>query len=349
MEARNAVKGPAMSLLSHMRAAVLVVGLASTMSAAEHLSWEKGADGAGQHFAHSAVWDSEDHGFLVFGGESILGAGKYSICHDLWLYSPSSKAWKTIATPTAPEARAYHASSWDSQRSTMWLFGGMGADLAARQDLWRYDAKSQQWSAITCTGPAPSARFSPSLHYSARLDRLILYGGSKGFQMNCALDDVWSFNPATLTWTQLDSKGPGLWQCASALDDSNGNLLVQGGYDGACRATGKTWSCNLKSGAWSDLGDGPQSLIAGAAVWDEHDKRMIMYGGAHEAGDKGSSTAYSLVHGEWKPLLAEGAPGPRAYFSMARNPDDGSIFIVGGIANTFGSPMVSGTPWIWHP
>ena len=136
---------------------LLLLGQCAGIPGAEPVGWEQGPEGCGQHFAQSAVWDGQDHGFLVFGGESILGKGQLSICHDLWLYVPASRTWTVVNTSTAPDARAYHASAWDDHRGEMWLFGGVGANLAARNDLWRFDAKTQHWSQVTAAGPLPPA------------------------------------------------------------------------------------------------------------------------------------------------------------------------------------------------
>ncbi len=310
-------------------------------------AWEKCTqEGPGQRFALSAVWDPLDGGCLVYAGERIANGG-FTLASDLWLLDPERRRWSQVSASDAPAGRAYHACAWDSKRDQMWVFGGVGAGLASRGDLCRFDAKARRWSAAPSAGDAPKARLSPCLHYSKLRDCLILYGGCVGFQQIKAFQDVWTYAIATATWSQVSADGPGRWQCASAWDDRHGRLLIQGGYDTNARATATTWTWNAKAATWADGGERPDALLAQAAAWDEGGDRMLMFSGARE-GQSASPILYDWSQDAWHALATTG-PGARGYAAMACDPRAGTVVVFGGIANAFGSPMVDADAWIGRP
>ncbi len=326
-----------------------VAGATAPGSPNAGITWEQGPDGGpGQRFALCAAWDTLDNGCLVYGGERLASPGRFSIENDLWLFSPSSRSWSAVPAADPPPARGYHAGAWDSKRKLLWVFGGVGSDLASRDDLWRFDAKTRHWSQVVASGDAPKARLSPCLHYSARQDCLILYGGSLGFQQIKAFTDVWTFAIATNTWSRVSSDGPGRWQFASAWDDRASRLVVQGGYDTDAKPTATTWTWDAATGAWSHGDEHPEPLLAQSAVWDDSGERMLMFGGARE-GQPGSKVLYSWSKGDWHTVAQQDAPAARAYGCMARDPHDGTLVIFGGVSGTFGSPMVPGNAWIGKP
>jgi Big-like domain-containing protein/IPT/TIG domain-containing protein/fibronectin type III domain protein/purple acid phosphatase-like protein len=103
----------------------------------------------------------------------------------------------------------------------------------------------------------PSSRHSYNGEmYVAKLDLYFFYSGSKA---NCGSfsNSMWSFNPATLAWTQLNISG-------SAPNPATNGSVPQTTYDPTTgniyeveANTGTLWQYDPVANAWTNLGKGP--------------------------------------------------------------------------------------------
>jgi len=71
-------------------------------------------------------------------------------------------------------------------------------------DLWalKLDPGGEYWEEISVSGPRPAPRKQAAMVYDPVNDRLLLFGGALG-DNNFSVNDLWSFDFATGTWTEL--------------------------------------------------------------------------------------------------------------------------------------------------
>jgi N-acetylneuraminic acid mutarotase len=151
-----------------------------------------------------------------------------------WLWESGSNrvnasgVYGTQGTPSAsnvPGAR-YAGSSWTDSSGNLWLFGGVGYDLAGGagdlNDLWRYSPSTGQWAwisggnAVNAAGiygtqgtaaanNVPGARYAASSWIDSS-GNLWLFGGYGGDSTGSAgkLNDLWQYSPGTNEWTWLN-------------------------------------------------------------------------------------------------------------------------------------------------
>ena len=231
-------------------------------------------------------WTDASGNFWMFGGDGWDAINTFGRLSDLWKYNPSLNQWTWIkgfnlamqngiygtqgspALTSNPGGR-YGAGTWKDAAGDFWMFGGRGFAAAGGQgylnDLWRYNLASNQWtwmSGTNVTGQyglygtqsvpsvtnAPGARYFPSCWYDAN-GNLYLLGGL-GFATSTVnyLNDLWKFNPTTLTWNWIGGSSainatstfgpqgnysattfPGARMASAAWKDNNGKFWMFGG------------------------------------------------------------------------------------------------------------------------
>src|SRR5438874_5951584 len=135
---------------------------------------------------------------------------------------------------TTPPDREDHSAVWDSQDARMLVFGG-GREGRPFDDLWSWDPLGNSWAELTPEGPRPAARFRHSAVWDADGARMLVFGGYGGDFPGSYLNDLWSYDPAANTWTELalDSEAPPPRAThGAAWNADSDQLLIMGGFSG---------------------------------------------------------------------------------------------------------------------
>jgi galactose oxidase-like protein len=171
---------------------------------------------------HSATLDPATGRFYVYGGggtNALMGP----FLGDLWSVDPSTGAWteEHNGTMGAPAPRIHSGIFFDPGSGRLLLFAGHDDGSVGNQnDTWSFDPASKTWTTIVppeqIVTPAPQfCLFPPDFTapnmtapdrrsaYLGALDqangRIFVYGG----KTDCGnIDDVWTFDLATNTWTR---------------------------------------------------------------------------------------------------------------------------------------------------
>jgi len=138
----------------------------------------------------SCVYSKEYETAFLYGGtyeEVGANADHKSVYVSARLFShkfrESNLPFETIIMPTSvyqPTGRNFHASVWDSDTLSMWIFGGgsimntKGMSPLLFNDLWNWSSITNQWTLIKTINP-PSARWGHSLVYLKKA--IYLFGG----------------------------------------------------------------------------------------------------------------------------------------------------------------------------
>ncbi len=199
---------------------------------------------------------------VLFGGQGYDSAGNTGYLNDIWVYVQSANAWEWIggsklanasgtygalgasSTSYAPGGRV-GAAAWTDSSGDIWFFGGQGIGAAGASgylaDLWEVNPTNGKWTWVA--GPntpqsgasasnAPGAR-AGAVSWTDAAGNLWLFGG-QGYGPTGTLgylNDLWQFNPASLTWTLASPQTPmpSARLAAGSWLDTVGNVWVFGG------------------------------------------------------------------------------------------------------------------------
>jgi N-acetylneuraminic acid mutarotase len=282
---------------------------------------------------------------LVFAG---LGMG-FDPLNDLWAYRPATNSWTELLPPRPrPLPVFYHSAVWDPAAQRMLVFGGADP-LTGRlvDELWSFSLESGGWTRIQAPGQPP-ARLSHSAVWDESGARMLVFGGGCG--AGCYRADLWAFQPATSSWTQLFRTGPIPVERggqSAVWDAARGRLLVFGGTNGL-GTLNDLWAYSLNTNAWTELLPRPAEPVAReqhVAVWDERDQMLLLFGG-YRAGSEflGDLWAYRPDVGAWTGIGGDG-PSARSGASAAWDSSDNRLLLFGGYGRTgYQSDLWSFTP-----
>ncbi|KAM7431999.1 hypothetical protein ABFA07_017498 [Porites harrisoni] len=138
--------------------------------------------------------------FYVFGGG--LSGPDPVLDTTLHVFNAEDNSWSQPEVKGSPPcSRHGHVSV--AIGTDIYVHGGMaGTDMF--DDLYRFNTVNHTWSKLQPTGQAPCSR---TAHAAACIGRkIIIHGGMNS--VGAALDDVYTLDTETLTWTKAQIKGP---------------------------------------------------------------------------------------------------------------------------------------------
>ena len=161
-----------------------------------------------------------DKGYICAGAD----AGS-NILKDLWQYDPATNTW-------AQKADMPGAGRLDASGFAVGAYGyvGLGWHTGTRECFYsfnRYNPANNSWTAIS---DCPVKRYTAGGFAIGNLGYITcgLYPGGPRYK------DLWSYNPATDTWTEKASLPSGALDRAFPCVVSNGSkAYLMGGYDGS--------------------------------------------------------------------------------------------------------------------
>jgi N-acetylneuraminic acid mutarotase len=192
---------------------------------------------------HTMFYDSGTKKVILFGGwnGAVLG--------DLWAYDPAANTWKELHPSRAqPPARSGHSMVYDSDTGKAILFGGMGEGDVLLNDTWVYTPKANTWNQIKPAGDLPPARGAASMVYDLGTGTVILFGGGLKGVDGGDFNDVWSYDPAANSWTELNpgNGAPSVrWGSSIIYYPASDKVIVFGGM-GNFTYYDETWGFTAK-------------------------------------------------------------------------------------------------------
>jgi len=225
---------------------------------------------------HNAVYDAQNHRVLIWSGRQ-----NSTFFNDVWAFDLASDTWTELTPPEpVPNVRYGTAAVFDPVAQDLVTFAGF-TDQGRFEDTWRFDAENDTWTEVT-PAPNPGKRCLHAASYDVLNHRMIMYGGQRG---GGALGDIWAFDLAADTWTELTppDSPPGRFFAASAYDARSHRFLVFGGNLGADNKTSEVWVFDLSANTWEELavsGSPPAARDGGAAAYVAAEDRVIVFGGA---------------------------------------------------------------------
>ncbi len=262
----------------------------------------------------NGVYDARRDRIVVYGGNVLapvdcMPMTQYT--NELWALQLDCGSWERIEASGGPGVRARHATTVDTMRNRMIVFGGREVagfgSYTNFADVWAFDLTNDTWQPIETTGTGPSPRSSSIVLYDAPRDRLIVYGGNTsadGFSL-VGVDDLYALDLATNTWTPIDAPGPAgrLYHGGVVVGDA---MIVYGGtpnYDGPFY--GDAWAFSLTGNTWRMIhaggGVAPAARFGGEIYADPERNRILLFAG-HDGtamGNRNDVWALDLSAGTW--------------------------------------------------
>ncbi|KKK13350.1 hypothetical protein AOCH_005518 [Aspergillus ochraceoroseus] len=168
------------------------------------------SEGPGPRVGHASLLVG--NAFIVFGGDTKVDEND-TLDDTLYLLNTSSRQWSR-SIPPGPRPTGRYGHTINILGSRLYVFGGQVEgfffnDLVAF-DLNQLQNPSNKWEFLIqnshdggpSPGQIPPARTNHTI--VGFNDKLYLFGGTNGLQW---FNDVWSYDPRSNSWTQLDCVG----------------------------------------------------------------------------------------------------------------------------------------------
>lgn len=135
------------------------------------------------------------NGSLIIHGGCASGFGDCYL-DDTWVLDSAGNGWQQIVNDIKPAGRQHQTLTAAGDSSAAILFGGQGADQAARSDLWALDLSIGAWFPLDAAG-GPQARYNHAAVWVSG-SGLLVFGGRD--ETRTPLSDLWllTLDPTTL-------------------------------------------------------------------------------------------------------------------------------------------------------
>lgn len=227
----------------------------------------------------AGVYDPDGHRMITWSGQ---GAGAFF--NDVWAFDFDTNAWSqfTPVTGGPPQIRYGVGHTWDPLAKELVTFAGF-TNLGRFDDVWRFDAAVATWTNVS-PGVGPLARCLHAACYDAQRHRMIMYAGQNN---DGPLEDIWALDLDTNTWTDLTPavRPAGRYFSPIIYDPANHRVTMFGGQ-GFFGLSNEAWVFDLWTRLWTQLspsGTPPTPRAGSAAIYDDANDRMIIFGGIDTA------------------------------------------------------------------
>jgi len=279
------------------------------------------------------AYDSVSDKVILFGGRFEYYGGY----NETWAYDFDADTWTNMSPPVAPSIRWAHAMAYDSQSNRVILFGGSN-QLEQFNDTWAFNYEQNEWTNMNpIVAPSPRADFG--MVYDSQSDRVILFGGYAGYD----IDETWSYDFETNSWTNMNpaSRPPARFTPAIAYDIQSDRVLIFGGIGGGLRDD--MWAYDFESNTWTEMHPAvrPPCSYGTRFSYDSHADRIVMFGGDDPDPPyyRSDTWTYDFDADVWTKIDTKG-PG-RSFHGMAYDSRSARSIIFGG--HTGGGPLVNDT------
>jgi N-acetylneuraminic acid mutarotase len=210
-----------------------------------------------------------------------------------WLFDPATDSWEQASGPGAPTGLIGPSMAYDSESGRIVLFGGLDVGtFELRDETWLYDVEVDRWSPVETT-PSPPGRNFAAFAYDAASDAMVLFGGDT---FEGPLDDTWSFDTDTQTWTEIDTDpSPPARAYAGAASVTGGEVVLFGGVNelpGREAVYGDTWIFDTAAQTWTEIAPSRSPRPRGfhGTTGDAEGGVVVIFGGGRSRERVGDQT-----------------------------------------------------------
>lgn len=222
----------------------------------------------------ASIYDADNHRMVTWSGQ-----GQGAFFNDVWAFDLNTNTWSQF-TPTGgpPQIRYGVGYTWDPLAKELVTFAGF-TNLGRFDDVWRFKPTASTWNNVS-PGTGPLARCLHAACYDAHNHRMIMYAGQNN---SGPLDDIWSLDLDTNTWTQFNPvTKPSARYFSPVVYDSKNNRVTMFGGQGLIGFNAEVWVFDLWTNKWTHLAPGgtpPSQRGNSAAIYDGANDRMVIFAG----------------------------------------------------------------------
>jgi hypothetical protein len=207
-------------------------------------------------------------------------------------------------------------------------------------------AQEDPWTLLD-EDSGPAARSDHALLADPGGNRLYLFGGRDG--SGAAFDDLWEFDIASNSWSQVESAGPSprFGVAAATMPEGAGFLLFGG--ETVDVFYNDTWAFDFANRAWSLLSDGagvaPSPRYGLGGDFDANGHFVISHGFTFE-GRFDDTWSFDPVQGTWADIspAPERRPLRRCLHEVGSIDDGNRLLLYAGCSSGYG-PCPQGDLW----
>lgn len=250
------------------------------------------------------------NGAFLLGGE-LPALGTFG---DVWQFDEGTGVF-TPENPVGirPQGRRFAAGAYLANEGL--TYGGV-CDHGVSNETWAVDfnagSGTTTWTRIPASGDLPPPLWGSASCYVPFDNVFLMYGGdqSRPGGTGNLVEEYWSFDPTTDTWTELGT-GPGKRrEAAMCFDPVNDRVWVFGGIDDNGFRLNDLWYLDTSSGlpgSWTQAVTGsgtPPDPRTGATIgYDSRSNRILICGGnSSVSGPNRQLFAYGVSTGGWTAL-----------------------------------------------
>lgn len=202
------------------------------------------------------------------------------------------------------------------------------------------------WRELLPQGGVPSPRRGVAGIHDAAHNRLVFQGAETADVR--FLPDVWVFDLAHNTWSQLsDSRPDARCHHTFLVDSERGRGLLFGGFP----RTDKLWSWDVVASIWRDITPavGPPPRCLHTSVICSSRGEMVVYGGLQGGftPDLADTWSYDLAGDSWTLLVENSRPGTRYGHVAALDESRDRMIIFGGFQRNGASGRLEDVGDLW--
>lgn len=296
-------------------------------------------------YHQSAYRDRSDEMF-VFAGQS--GPSWTNEVKDMWSYHVGTDRWQYLGEQPAAVANSYNLV-YDRSADRIVVYVTMDGDgnILETPETWAFDPVTHEWENRHALNP-PSTRWGTMMAYDVHARKTVLFAGGD-FNTWLPLNDTWTYDYASNTWTQLETADspPRINFGAMAYDRSSRLIVLFSGnhwYDYTFEGWNidETWTLDVPQATWKRVSTtfAPPPRTYHRMVYDSWRGEMLMFGGCTGIDlpddpliPQNDIWAFHTRTGTWRQLDAGNAPGPRGWHTMEFSSDSGRAVVFGGGAS----------------
>jgi len=298
-----------------------------------------GTDKPSARECFSMAYDYANNKVVLFAGDDSSAR-----TDETWIYDLLPDKW-TKMKPILPAlgSRFLYGMAYDSDNRVVILFGGHDG-TNYKDETWAYDPGMDKWTKMRegiSSGDDPLPRSNLKMVYDSANRKVVLFGGNGPDPLNPPFykdfDDTWVYDYNTNSWTDMNpsTKPAARMDHGMTYDSEYGKVILYGGngvsnYD-------ETWVYDLALNNWKMMrygataGDDPPQLDAMGLVYDEVNKKTVLFGGqVSTPAYKDETWVYDFRTNSWTNQNPSVKPAARSYHGMVYDTFNDEIIVFGG-------------------
>lgn len=197
----------------------------------------------------------------------------------------------------------------------------------------------------------PSPRFGHRMVYDPVNERVLLFGGAVFENRYTFFDDLWSYDPSTNTWSEVEcGPGPsGRFNHMMVYVPDRHQLFLFGGFSASDRV-GDTWVYDIEANEWTRLTpqDSPSPRSDAAIVYDEANGVVILHDGyCRDDSHPQDTWVYDFGENNWILMDPEESPKPQYGHHMIYDSLNRRVVMYGGHWSYAGTSQHGYSDGVW--